>query len=66
MWVFEVETALWQVVAEKSGKWHRGVLEAGERFMVRVARHQAGQWVLETAYMTFVLRMLRMNGICCV
>ena len=32
---FGFESALWVHAAKKAGKWHRGVLEAAERFMAR-------------------------------
>ena len=34
--VLGVETAVWTAVAQKAGKWYRGVLEAAERFMVKL------------------------------
>ena len=33
--MFGVETALWSTPVKKAGKWYRGALEEGERFMVR-------------------------------
>ena len=33
--LFGVETVLWPRAAKKSGNWHRGVVDAADRFMTR-------------------------------
>ena len=39
--LFGVETVLWPKAAKKSGKWHRGVVDAANRFMTRWHQHEA-------------------------
>ena len=36
-----METAVWTVAANMTGKWYRGVLEAAERFMITWHKDEA-------------------------